>query len=415
MKRLLLLSMLLICFSCLTEESADPGKSSTFFRYFNGGYDDQAQAFEETPDKGFTILATTQITKTNVSVQNSKIKLIKTDRYGTRIWQTLYPAFGDLVNTSYYKGRGFLAEKDINDEISKYTIVGDKIDKSTGVPYLFILQTDGNGIPIASKEVVSYNNGMSVVSLANVEGQSITKLSTGNYLVLASRSNANATEDMVLAEFNKDNLNLEWLREYGESGSTYVTGLFTQVTTPGDTSIFWAGTVKKNSDPSAIRFIRTAPNAEGTIFDRPIGESEFNEEIGGICHSGSRFNLVGTTDENGNKDILYSQLSPSGDPSLTKIIGDEEPQEGNAICKTDDGGLLIIGTTGLDEEKDYYLIKLNFKGDVKWSKVFGSLKADKGVSVKQVSDGSYVILGSTTLGGLGAIMLMKTDSRGNIE
>ncbi|HEU5289113.1 MAG TPA: hypothetical protein VFU05_00635, partial [Cyclobacteriaceae bacterium] len=98
--------------SCLTEESADPGKATTFLRYYNGGFDDQAQAFEETPDNGFIILASTQITNNNVVIQRSKIKLIKTDQYGNTLSQVLYPAFGDATNTSFYKGRGILVEKD---------------------------------------------------------------------------------------------------------------------------------------------------------------------------------------------------------------------------------------------------------------------------------------------------------------
>src|SRR5690242_20391074 len=91
--------VLLTFFSCLTEESADPGKASTFLRYYNGGFDDQAQAFEETIDAnsetGFIILATTQLTDANATVQPSKIKLLQVDQFGNLRKQTLYPAFND--------------------------------------------------------------------------------------------------------------------------------------------------------------------------------------------------------------------------------------------------------------------------------------------------------------------------------
>ena len=416
MKIILPIAVLLIAFSCLTEDSADPGKASTFIRYFNGGFDDQAQAFDETPDKGFIILATTQITDNNVTVQRSKIKLIKTDRYGNIEWQTLYPAFGSLpFDPSYYKGRGILVEKDIERIVTGYTIVGDSINQNTGVSYLYILQTDANGShdPAInkSKSLVLDLNG---ISLANIEGQSITKASNGNYLVLGSRKNS--SEDMILAEINKDDLSLEWLQDYGAGGATNVTGLITHSNT-----IYWGGTVNRGTNTD-IRFVLTTSNS-ATAID-PLNVPDFNEEIGGIYFSafGPRFHIVGTTDENGSKDILYRQVSIEGgelqfqDGTKRKIIGnDATPEEGNAICTTSDGGLLIIGTTGLDDDKDYYLIKLNFLGEVVWSRIFGSDKADKGVSIMQSSDGSYVILGATNLGGLGSIMLMKTDSKGNIE
>jgi hypothetical protein len=416
MKKFLLVAPILICISCLTEDGADLGKGSTFVRYYNGGLDDQAQAFEETPDKGFIILATTQITNSNVTVQRSKIKLIKTDRYGNVEWQTLYPAFDDDDNTSYYKGRGLLVEKNGDDEVTGFTIVGDSIDKDTGVPYLYVMRTNASGEFTSGKSFVKDEHD---ASLQQVEGQSIVKNSNGDYLLLGSRSDA--TEDMLLANISKDDLSLSWSREYGEGGSSvFVTGLMT-----GDNDdIFWGGTVKRNDDPTAIRFIKTVPESELAQFNLDYGLPEFNEETGGICYSsfGSRFYFVGTTDENGSKDILIKKVTKNGiellfeDGNNRKIIGDEDsPEEGNAVCTTTDGGLLLIGTTGLDEERDYYLIKLNFQGETTWSKVFGSKKADKGVSVKQIKDGSYVILGATTLGGLNSIMLMKTDSKGNIE
>ena len=143
MKRIIPIAILSICFACLTEESADRGRGSTFVRYINGGFDDQAQAVEETPDKGFIVLASTQITDNNVFVQRSKIKLIKTDPYGNEVWKTLYPAFADVsVDTFFYKGRDIIVEKDGAGTVNGYTIIGDSINWKTGVSYLYLMQTD---------------------------------------------------------------------------------------------------------------------------------------------------------------------------------------------------------------------------------------------------------------------------------
>jgi hypothetical protein len=405
MKRILPVAILsTILFACLTEDGAERGKGSTFLRYYNGGFDDQAEAFEETPDNGFIILASTQITNSNVEVQRSKIKLIKVDQYGNTEWQTLYPAFTDVANTTYYKAKGILLEKDGAGAVIGYTIVGESIvrntDGTSAVSYLYIMQTDANG---------NFTRGNSL-PLQNVQGQSIVK-DNGGYLVLGARSNS--TEDMVVARFNESDLSVDWFREYGEGGSENITGLIKDA----DDNIFWGGTVRINNQTD-MRLVKTKPMELGTEFGREYGQPESNEETAGICYSGfgPYFAFVGTTDELDSKDILYKKISITGNTQFSKVIGSADiPEEGNAICTTSDGGLLIIGTSGLDEARDYYLIKLDHLGEIVWSRIFGSKNADKGVSVKQVSDGSYIILGSTTLGGLNTIMLLRADPQGKIR
>lgn len=406
MKRLLSFALLLICFSCLKEEDADPGKATTFVRYFNGGFDDLAQAFEETSDNGFTILANTQITDANVTVQRSKIKLIKTDQYGNAVWQSLYPAFADAaIDTFYYRGRDFLVETDGNGDVTGYTIVGDSIDHKTGIPYFFLIQTDENG-------VFNELRTKSFPSIPNVRGQAITKDSNGDYIVLGLRNGAD--NDMILAKLDQTTLVVEWVRTYGGGSAISITGLMTDA----QDNIYWSGTVKRDFAKNEMRFAKAKPDNASTEFDYAYGEPDANEEASGLGFStfGSSYLLVGTTDELGSKDILYRQVSAAGDSLFSSILGDStKVEEGNAITATAEGTIIILGTTGLDEEKDYTLMKINIFGNVIWTRVFGSSREERGISVKQASDGSYVILGASTLGGLGGIMLMKTDKNGNIE
>jgi hypothetical protein len=397
MKRFLPLAILFLCISCLTEEGADPGKSKTFFRYYNGGYDDEAKAFEETSkDGGFIILATTQVTGTS-----SKIKLLKTDRYGNRVWQTLFPSFSSTDPASY-TGRGILIEKNTDDEVTGYVIVGDSI--IANVPYLYVQRVNGNG-----EDPV----GRAISSLSNVEGISIAKDNDG-FLVLGTKRN-DPQYDMVLARLKND-LSLDWYREYGAGKTTDITSLYND---PVNQEIFWGGTVTLNNDqPTDIRFIKTKPMNESTVFSPNFGEPSFNEVTGGICYSefGSSFNLVGTTDVSGSLDIIYKRVNRSGTQENSVLIGDEDNDEaGNAIWTTNDNGSILIATAGTGELSDYYLIKLNYFGDVMWSTKFGSNKNDVGVSVRQTTDGSYVVLGTTLLGGRKTIMLSKRNSTGNIE
>ena len=397
MKRFLPLAILFICISCLTEEGADPGKSKTFFRYYNGGYNDLAQAFEETSDGGFIILATTEVSGTN-----TKIKLIKTDRYGTIAWKTLFPDFSS-TDPAHYKGRGILLEKDSDENVTGYILVGDSIT-ADNVSYLYVQRVDEKG---------ENQFGKAISSIPNVQGISITNDNDG-YLVLGTKTN-DPQYDMVLARLNND-LTLDWYREYGAGKTTGITSLYND---PANEEIFWGGTVTNDDqEPTDMRFIKTKPKNESTVFSPNFGDPSFNEIIGGICYSefGTSFNIVGTTDAGGSRDILYKRVSREGGQDNSVVIGDDETDEmGNAIWTTNDQGSIVIATAGTDELSDYYLIKLNYFGETVWSTKFRSDKDDLGVSVRQTRDGSYVVLGTTLLGGRSTIMLSKRNSTGNIE
>src|SRR5579859_5157522 len=91
--------ILVLVVSC-KESGVQLAKPSTFVRYFNGGFNDQAQAILETSDKGFLILANS-LTKSTLSNDYYKIKLIKTDGYGNQLWEQIYPRFDSVDNNGF--------------------------------------------------------------------------------------------------------------------------------------------------------------------------------------------------------------------------------------------------------------------------------------------------------------------------
>src|SRR5688572_29127528 len=118
-----------ILFSCLKETEAERelATPSTFIRYFNGGYSDEAMVAEQTPDEGFILLGTTEVQLTDAVTSTYKAKLIKTDRYGNLLWQKLYPPFDSGEDTLSFTGRALLTLKDDNGSLNGYVIVGDSI------------------------------------------------------------------------------------------------------------------------------------------------------------------------------------------------------------------------------------------------------------------------------------------------
>ncbi len=78
----------------------------------------------------------------------------------------------------------------------------------------------------------------------------------------------------------------------------------------------------------------------------------------------------------------------------------------------------MLGTIALDDQgtnTDYYLIKIDAFGVKSWIRQHGGKFVDVGCKVIQASDGGYIVLGTTNLANVKSILLMKTDSQGNIQ
>lgn len=407
MKRLLL--PLFLFGACAADKDVDPAQSKTFVRYFNGGNNDAAQSIQQTSDNGFIILANSVIRPSEVATPYSKIKLIKTDEFGNVQWQKLYPDFANDTPGGVQLSKAGGSLLILPD--GGYVIVGTDI-QSIGSSKLYILTTDAEG-----------NNPKenTITSAVNVTGKAIALNKNGNYIVLGSVSNTGA--NMMLAEIRRDNLNLEWFQMYGDGETTLANKLFLDPKSNAN----WGATVKFNNS-NKVRLVQTPLNSTFTTNAAPIGTPGTNQEANDICRFGFGYAVVGNTNEKvsgttGDDDIFYQILTENGNVSSSRsfpIEGKIGNEVGNAICASQDGGLLLLGTILSDGdlgrgEQDYYFIKINAFGDIQWTRTYGSKFADIGSCIIQARDGYYVALGTTQLGGIRTITLMKLDSEGNIN
>ncbi|MBL7863063.1 MAG: hypothetical protein JNJ65_18010 [Cyclobacteriaceae bacterium] len=414
MKKLYFLFLLALV-SCFSEEGVEIGASETFIRYFNGGNNDAAVAVAETSDQGYIILANSQLEDGRY-----KIKLVKTDALGNKVWTQVYPGFiakGDPLYSR--KGNGLYLIPG-----GGYVVAGEDIDAS-GKSQLYVLVLDNDGKVTAERQYASNPANLSVRGIAITESQ------TGSsFLILANILNS-LEDNMVAAEINKSDLSITWSRAYGSGDAAYlVNKLFLDT----QNKLVWGGTVTRQNGAD-VRLVRTIQNSLNTDFDLPIGRPNFNEFGVDITRFGFGYAVSGSTDSTstGEREILVQRLAEDGTvifstayPFTTLFQGEEVPvpgnKIGNAIASTRDGGLFIAGTVpsnaGIEfgkGETDYYLIKTDGFGNVMWQKPIGSRFADRSVAVLQSSDGNLVLCGNTTLAGLGTIMLMKMDSEGNVQ
>lgn len=411
--RILYFLPFLLLASCFSEEKVDIGSSSTFIRYYNGGYNDVPVTIAKTTDSGYIILSNMQLNDGRF-----KIKLIKTDLEGNNIWTKIYPEFNTTATASLLSRRAFgllvLAD-------GSYVLTGEDIN-STNQSQAMVMTVGSEG---NETKVKIYSFGGSVRGKAITEN---TSNGATGYIVLGEVDNNK--DNMVVAEINKSDLNQKWVRSYGSGESILTNKLFLDA----KGSVFFGGTVRRDGKTD-VRLVKTIQDSQNTDFDLPIGNPAFNESGNDICRFGFGFAVIGTTNEKdgaeGENSIYFQRLAENGRQNGNRVTfsaftpdGTEVPgsKEGNALAVTQDGGLLLATTVPSSEAlgfgrggKDLYLIKIDAFGTITWQKDIGSRNDDISVATLQADDGGYIILAGTTLAGLKTIMLLKTDINGDIN
>jgi hypothetical protein len=404
MKRILHLSVALFLSSCLIEKNIDPGKPGTFVRYFNGGNNDYAQVAEETLENDIIILATTRIDAPASPADSSKIKLIKTDRYGSTLFQKLYPAFGSTGLT--LAGAALLQLP-----AGGFMVAGTQI--TVAHRDLYLLHVNDSLRSLEEKKIDFTVPPFNISE--SVQAKAIQLNKNGNYLVLASVEST--TYNMLLVEIDKSTFAINWVNKYGAGTSSLGHKIFLDATSPLP-NVYWSGTVTRNS--TDIRLVKTAQNSLNTIFDLPIGRPEFIEQGRDICQYGLGFIVVGNSNETNNQDILFKILTNTGSELFSKTVSGDgygEADTGNAVCATNNG-FVVLGSVKKTGQDDYFLMKYDGFGNDVWPKpiiIGNSSRNDTGASIRQLTDGSLLVLGTTVFGGLNTIMLMKADSNGDVQ
>jgi len=254
MKRLFTFFAVAIIFNaCLSEKGADAGKPATFIRYYYGGNNDTAVAFEETSDKGFIILSTVT-TGSEAVAAKYKIKLTKTDEFGNIVWQKRFPEFNTPQDTISYRASGIQILQN-----GGYVVTGEHIQKHNS--QLFIMTLDNTGAVQKPMSIANPDDPK-----ASLFGKAVSVSTSGNFYVLGF----SGTSEMLLTELKKDDLTpawglistSAWFKKYEAGETTLNNHLFTDEAG----KIFWSGTVKK-SNTTGIRVVKTSPNSQNTEFD----------------------------------------------------------------------------------------------------------------------------------------------------
>ena len=404
-----ILTILALAAGCLSENGAKPGNSSTWIRYFSGGYDDQAVTVEQADDGGFIILANSKIQASEAEAPLYRIKLIRTDAFGNTLWQSVLNQ--DTISHRS-AGLGFIPG-------GGYVIAGSDIQRKDTTSKVLIMKVDTDGKLIKKASIPQ-------PGIKSIDGRAVTVDAQGRFIVLCTSGNA----DMHLMEIDPDALVAKSFTSYAAGKTTLANRIYGDV---DGKSYLWSGTVTKTdatnvSNVTGVRVVKSSPDAINAYFDLTLINPCFSETASDFCRYGFGYAVIGSTNQKksgpGDYDIMYKLLGSGGTVLIKGSFpmgdNDNNNDSGNSISSTQDGGLILLGTVNSASingrgDDDYMLIKLDPFGNEVWRQHFGSRYKDAGVSVRQAADGGFVVLGTTTQGQLDIVMLAKTDKDGKIE
>ncbi|MEC4050933.1 T9SS type A sorting domain-containing protein [Flavobacterium sp. SUN046] len=172
-----------------------------------------------------------------------------------------------------------------------------------------------------------------------------------------------------------------------------------------------------------------------------------NTNDGGYIVAGNSNSNIGFDKKDnsfGKDDFWIIKLNSQGNEEWQKTIGGSGLEKLATIKQTNDGGYIIGGSSSSQEQTsiitslnnyfktepcygnlDYYVIKLNSQGKIEWQKTFGGEYVDEIKNIQPTSDGGYILGGysnSPISGnksqdniGIGDYWIIKLNSLGKIE
>ncbi|HTW90745.1 MAG TPA: hypothetical protein VMH22_03470 [bacterium] len=205
-----------------------------------------------------------------------------------------------------------------------------------------------------------------------------------------------------------------WIRSYGGSGDD---GARSVEQTADGGYVFTGCTESRGSGQGDVYLVRT--NARGdTTWTKTFGGAGRDEAFSVRQTADKGFIVVGLTQSFGvvGDDVYLIKTDAQGDTQWTRTFGGDDDEFGYSVLQTADGGYVVAGLTeSFSPSEDVYLIRTNARGDTLWTGMYGGANADEAHSVIQTADGGFVVAGSTHSFGAGSFdaYLIRTNARGD--
>jgi hypothetical protein len=258
---------------------------------------------------------------------------------------------------------------------------------------------------------------------------SIQQTIDGGFIIAGSTSSFGvASYDVFLIKTDGIG-NIQWAKTYGGADWDFAYSVQQTIDggfiVAGETSSFGAG----NDDFFLIKLdengnIQWAKTYGGKADDKATSVQQTTEGgfiLAGITYSFGIWSVIELSE--GFWDILLVKTDTTGNVQWAKTYGTASFESAFSIQQTIDKGFVISGSaytfkSGSSKgDWDFLLIKIDSIGNIQWAKTYGGTSYDQARSVQQTSDGGYILAGITYSFGVGngGVLLIKTDSDGNVQ
>lgn len=425
---------LLLLSACTRFEDAEVTERNTFVHFYSSATDYLGVVAELDTDGGYILSGVIQ----NDNGVNDAL-IIKTDARGHKIWEKIIT--NGVINA-------------IKPGQNGYILVGDSIHLNPGsaevnelvntYARLLLMDTQGNitGEKTISGTVRRSVNNQPVDLNIDYHGDAFTIDGSGNIVLLGSYRIPGENQSSYVSAFDptdiRDSL---WHRTYSSLDNDYINCRALHLS--ASANLVWASntfTQKENVTREYLSIAHVVPNS--TFKGHSLfGESDVrNHSVGDIQKSSVGYGVIGTHAETSglNANIYFLRAMNDGKivPESVRYIDGEElmlgdtflgPEsqntsssfdEGTALTATSDGFILAgtmtstpsVGNGG----KDILLIKLDSFGNLLWKKLIGGSGDETVTSIRETPDKGLLLCGTNTINGLSTMMLMKTDSNGEL-
>ena len=360
--------------------------SNTFARSFRLQRHDKGYCVLETDDGGYLVAGVANPSydadpEIYVSLPTD-MYIVKTDAYGSLVWQRGYGGPGNDVAYSACEtpdGSCIIAGRTDSYGVGETGAYLIKVDINGNLAWE---RTFGDNSPDDSRCVINTSDNCVVLA-----GSSYSAYPTGYDPYL------------VKVDYNG---NLIWERTFARSESWQGYS----VIETADAGFLMAGTTR-----TGTFLLRT--DTEGNLsWEKTIdGGSGFS-----VCQAADGGYLVAGASCG---DLYLLKLDAVGNSIWERSIGGDRSDVGRQVKQTSDGNYIVIGHNSSYGAGNYdvWLIKIDDAGSVIWERTFEhhSTSYDVGYSVDLATYGGYIVAGSTEneIGGTD-VYLIKTDSEGNI-
>lgn len=426
MKKIALIGLLSLFFSCSKDEEIQPQSMSgtiAWAKTLGGSLDDTTTGVVATPDGGVIVVGYSKSTDGDVNkIYNlSDIWITKLDANGNVVWNKTIGGSGDDYAINIIK------TNDSNYVIAGYSGSSDyDVPRNLGMHDFFILKINENGGTIwskvygfsshdhAHKIIQTRDGGFFVAGYADYAGLSGQP---GNGEGHEMDRNSNSVQHGV-GEFFGIKLDaqgeFQWYRYYGGTQNDRVN----DIVQADDGGIIMVG-YSESSDfdvegakGSYDYWVIKIDEMGHLHWKKNYGGSDIDQAYGIVKTDYNSYLIVGQSNSTdgdvsnpkGNSDVWVIHIDDHGHLIWNKSFGGSQFETGYAIKKMPNNQFMIVGHSRSSDnqienkgQNDVFMLTIDAQPNsgLLWQKTFGGSNFDLGFDFTQTIDGSIVVVGDT--------------------